>query len=855
VTGSQIDAGSSKNTFDYTLNEGTLADNYEIKQVEGTLTVNAVIDKVTVTITEHSGSETYDGTEKTVTGYDVSISNPLYTENDFGFSGDATIKGTDAGSYPMGLKAADFANTSKNFTDVEFIIADGTLEIAKRQITVSVADAAADILYDGAEHSGESETTFTNVAEGQTASITYTPAKGTLVGSYTGTFEDDFKVTDAEGNDVTKNYELTEKTAGKLNITDEETPDQPIDPSKVITKEHEGGEFKLGETITWMITVTNIYNEAKAVTVTEAEGVTLGEYPDTLEAGETVTIAATHVVTEDDILNGGFTNKASVELGNIKKEAEDEATTEEIKAHMTVTKTVTNKPADGKTFKTGETIEYQITVKNDGNVTISGITVNDDKTGDSWQTASIAPGAEEVFTAKYTVTEADAAKGEVVNTATAEGTDPKGGAAEVEPGTHTETVERDSVNDIIDPKPGTGESMGADGKTITAKYDGKSHTVSASATKEGSKIEYSTDGGETWTEEAPALTNVGTVSYQIRATHPYYEDVVKTGYTLEITKRSVILTSPDASKRYDGQALTSTNIAVTGDGFVSGEGATYNVTGTITNVGTAQNTFTYTLNPNTLASNYDIRQVFGNLTITRRSSGGSETTPTPGPTPDPTPTPEEPTPTPTPTPEPEIPVAPAAPAAPAVAGAAVTPTVPDAGVLGARLNPPAEEAEAEAPEAEAEGEPEGDVAGEQIQPIQQIEEVEVPLAEGPAGSWALLNLILAAVTTLISGALLALYFKKKKEDEEEEKAKQAGESRKEDEEEEKEKKKGLIRTLSLIPAAASIITFILTEDMSTQMALTDSWTILMAVYCAANVVAAFASRKKTEDGKEEEANA
>jgi len=34
------------------------------------LTVSAVTDKVTVTITENSGTELYDGTEKKVTGYD-----------------------------------------------------------------------------------------------------------------------------------------------------------------------------------------------------------------------------------------------------------------------------------------------------------------------------------------------------------------------------------------------------------------------------------------------------------------------------------------------------------------------------------------------------------------------------------------------------------------------------------------------------------------------------------------------------------------------------------------------------------------------------------------------------------------
>ena len=70
-------------------------------------------DKVTVTITENSGSEKYDGTEKTVTGYTVTIDNELYTEADFTFSGDASVSGTDAGSYPMELKAGDFRTSAR----------------------------------------------------------------------------------------------------------------------------------------------------------------------------------------------------------------------------------------------------------------------------------------------------------------------------------------------------------------------------------------------------------------------------------------------------------------------------------------------------------------------------------------------------------------------------------------------------------------------------------------------------------------------------------------------------------------------------------------------------------------------
>ena len=89
---------------------------------------------------------------------------------------------------------------------------------------------------------------------------------------------------------------------------------------------------------------------------------------------------------------------------------------------------------------------------------------------------------------------------------------------------------------------------------------------------------------------------------------------------LTIEKRDITLTSADASKVYDGTALTSKKVTVSGEGFAKGEGATYNVTGTRTNTGTGKNTFTYTLKNGTKAANYNIKKVEGKLTITAAAS-------------------------------------------------------------------------------------------------------------------------------------------------------------------------------------------------------------------------------------------
>ena len=159
--------------------------------------------------------------------------------------------------------------------------------------------------------------------------------------------------------------------------------------------------------------------------------------------------------------------------------------------------------------------------------------------------------------------------------------------------------------------------------------------------------------------------------------------------TYTITKRDVTLTSASAEKEYNGEPLT--NNTVTAEGFVNGEGATYNVTGTQTEVGSSENKFTYTLNSDTKPGNYNIATKYGTLTVTEKTTpdpvdpkSNPDTTPTPTPAPIVTPaptaapstddtTPENTaTPAPTATAAPTATPAPAPTAAPAAARAATT---------------------------------------------------------------------------------------------------------------------------------------------------------------------------------------
>lgn len=140
------------------------------------------------------------------------------------------------------------------------------------------------------------------------------------------------------------------------------------------------------------------------------------------------------------------------------------------------------------------------------------------------------------------------------------------------------------------------------------------------------------------------------------------------------------------------------------------------------------------------------------------------------------------------------------------------------------------------------------------EPVVEIEEVEVPMAavteeiadvEAPLtearASWALANLLAAIATVIATLGMYVTYFKKHENDEEDE-----NEERKENNERKTSK------LFSIIPAAVSVILFILTEDMRNPMVLFDKWTLLMMVIMIGNLVVAYLTRNKKEEKENEE---
>ena len=334
-----------------------------------------------------------------------------------------------------------------------------------------------------------------------------------------------------------------------------------------------------------------------------------------------------------------------------------------------------------------------------------------------------------------------------------------------------------------------------------SRYDGKEHkeVLTVTDTKTGKELVAGTDYSVTYSSD---LVNAGTVKVTVAGLGNYSGSFTK---TYKITKRSVTLTSATVSKVYDGSALTNTSITVSGDGFVEGEGASYEVTGTQTEVGNSANAFEYKLNEKTLASNYNITKVVGTLTITAAPA----------------------------------PVTPATPSTPS-STTSTTPRTPSA----PQVTTPVETVEKETtPKTEPKKE-------------EKVEEEYTPKAS-PQYYWALINLICAILTVLFGLLLLISKRHKSEDDDEEDDDETKQQTNNDDESKEQEKKRGLFtRVLAVLIAIVSVVFFLVTEDLSLPWTWTDQWTIWMVVIGLVQIVVFFVGRKwKNVDDDEDEEEA
>ena len=824
VTGSQTNVGDSDNEFTYKLNDDTKASNYNIEVKFGKLYITTQDGQVIVVITGHKKTYDYDGTEKTVSGYDVSITEgSTYAETDFTFNGNAEVKATVANTYPMGLKASDFTNNNTNYSSVTFVVNDGLLVIKPKSIIpdgpdtpdekktgIEVTDPD-DSVYDGLPHVNPLTVTDTKTGTTLVKDTDYTLSYsedvinvGTVdvtvngIGNYTGEFKKSYKITPREYTVTTdsakKVYDGTALTAGgKI---------EGIVDGEVVVVHTTGSQTEVGSTpntykLEWKKASSKNYklkeDSIGTLTVTE-QTIDPGKDPDNPNP-----------------------NYSGVTINNPSNSVYDG------KEHKW-SPAVTDKEGNALVEGTDYTVEYSTSdfknVTGTITVTITGI---GNYTGTVTRTYEITPKA-------YTVTTESAKKvydgtaltagGKIEGIVSGETVEFITTGSRTDEGTSKNTyslkwngsaietnykLAKESIGDltvtpksIIPDEPNTPDDKKT-GITVSdpkdSKYDGQEHreVLTVKDTKTGKDLIANKDYTVVYSDD---LVNAGTVTIKVSGLGNYSGSFTK---TYKITKRLVTLTSATVSKTYDGQALTNTSITVSGDGFVEGEGASYEVTGTQTKVGNSANAFEYKLNENTLASNYDITKVVGTLTITAA-------------------------------PAPVTPPTPVSP--PPVTPRYIQQVVP-------ALTPQEEVKKEKTPKAEPKEE--------------KVEKEKTPKAR-PEKFWALINLICAIVTVLFGLLLLISKRQKNKDDEEDETKDQT--TTNEDEEKEQEKKRGAFtRVLAVLIAILSVVFFLVTEDMSLRWTWTDQWTIWMVVIGLVQIVVFFVGRKwkNVDDDEDEEA--
>ncbi|NND71780.1 MAG: hypothetical protein HKN43_09385, partial [Rhodothermales bacterium] len=230
------------------------------------------------------------------------------------------------------------------------------------------------------------------------------------------------------------------------------------------------GDITAGDTLEYVVTVTNTGNVTlNSVVVSDSQLTPSSNSCATVAVGGTCVLTGTHLVTQAEADAGTIANTASVTSTEVPGPTPSNTvnTTVEQNPAMTIVKTA----LDTSFVAVGDTINYEYLVTNTGNVSISGLSVSDDKiltpNSVTCPVVSLMPTENTVCTATYTVTQADLDAGLVTNIATASAT-PSGGTL-VEP-TATETVNADQMPELTMVKTAIDTVFAAVGDTIDYEY-------------------------------------------------------------------------------------------------------------------------------------------------------------------------------------------------------------------------------------------------------------------------------------------------------------------------------------------------------------------------------------------------
>ncbi|EAQ40561.2 hypothetical protein MED134_07389 [Dokdonia sp. MED134] len=291
-----------------------------------------------------------------------------------------------------------------------------------------------------------------------------------------GTVENQALVTgqDPNGDDVVDTSDDNSTVEGEEDITITDLPEDPgtiaIVKTGTFNDEDGDGFAEAGETITYNFTVTNTGNVTVTNIIVTDPLVTVTGGPIDLVPGasDATTFVAEYVLTQDDVDAGMVENQALATGQNpsgddVEDTSDDDSTVEgdddititdlpEDPGAIAIVKTGTFNDEDGDGFaEAGETITYNFTVTNTGNVTVTNIIVTDPLVTVTGGPIDLVPGASDAttFVAEYVLTQDDVDAGMVENQALATGQNPNGDDVE-DTSDDDSTVEGDDDITITD---------------------------------------------------------------------------------------------------------------------------------------------------------------------------------------------------------------------------------------------------------------------------------------------------------------------------------------------------------------------------------------------------------------------
>ena len=352
------------------------------------------------------------------------------------------------GTPPSGSAVCDTDDDTRNFTPnlaIE-LLKTGTLDITAAAPSNRV-DAGDKVNY-AFTVTNNSNVTLTNVTLADTiggVSISGGPIASLAPGAVDSTtFTGSYTLTQADINAGTFTNTATAcgtpPTGSAVCDPDDDTQTLPRLPGLSIVKTADRTTYNaVGQVISYTITATNTGNTTLTnVTVTDPKVSDLSCTPtsgsNSVIPGGTVVCTASHTVTQADIDGGQYANTSCVNAATATQACDDETVTSVPDPKLSITKT-----ASPTTYNAvGQVITYTIVAKNEGNVTLNNVAVEDalvsnldcnpNVAGNQTTGFTLAPQATLTCSATHTITQADLDNGTFQNTACVD--DGTGGAVQ-----------------------------------------------------------------------------------------------------------------------------------------------------------------------------------------------------------------------------------------------------------------------------------------------------------------------------------------------------------------------------------------------------------------------------------------